>query len=505
MNPARYLMLLLCFCLPYKTIAAVPAPPVNADGERYFHLHCARCHEPVSFSHQVTRAWAGKSWDALLQFTHDNMPPEITSPIPDAAYPAMLAYLFRTGGHEQAQITRLQSGTLISDSAPAQRLGDQAWPVYAGTSLAQRYSRLDQINRSNVHQLQIAWRWKSDNFGPVPERKGQTTPIMVGGKLFATAGATRNVVALDAASGETLWMWRPDEGERFNRAARRFSGRGVAWWRSPAGEGRILVITPGYSLVMLDAQTGRPVTTFADQGQIDLTAGLRTTDTQPLDIGASSPPLVVGNTVIVGSAQLAGMRPVSRSNVKGDVRAYDLLTGKQRWTFHVIPTRDEPGFGTWENDSALYTGNTGAWAPLSADPALNLVYLPLECPTSDRYGGERPGDNLYANSVVALDVETGELRWYQQLIHHDIWDWDNPMAPILLDVPDSEGAFPAVVQLTKQAFAYVFDRRTGVPRWPLRELPVPASTVPGEIAALSQPHPERPPAYDRQGTGADGS
>jgi glucose dehydrogenase len=376
------------------------------------------------------------------------------------------------------------------------------WPVYGGNLAAQHYSPLAQIDASNVGRMQIAWRWYAGNFGPNPELKNETTPLMIDGVLYATAGVTRNVVAIDAATGETLWVWRPNEGERFLQAPRKMAGRGVAYWSDGADDKRILVVTPGFHLVALDASTGLPKREFGEAGFVDLRQGLR----GPMDnveAGSSSPALVVGDVVIVGPAGGIGARPNSKAQVKLDVRGFDVRTGKLLWTFHTIPERGEFGYDTWLNGSADYTGNAGVWAPMAADPELGLVYLPVEGATSDMYGGERPGNNLFANSLVALDVRTGERVWHQQLIHHDIWDWDNPTSPILLDVTVEGRPVKAVVQLTKQAFAYAFDRATGEPIWPIEERPVPGSDVPGEWTAPTQPFPTKPAPYDRQGVQED--
>jgi quinoprotein glucose dehydrogenase len=310
---------------------------------------------------------------------------------------------------------------------------------------------------------------------------------------------TRNVVAIDPETGETLWVWRPDEGDRFDTAPRKTSGRGLTHWRTPDGIERIILVTPGFQLVALDATTGRQVPGFGENGRVDLMVGVRGEINEKSSIGNSSPALVVGNTIVVGPAHDVAMRPPSKANIKGDVRGYDALTGRLLWTFHTIPESGEPGYETWLNGSAEYTGNAGVWAPMSADAELGLVYLPVEAPLSDRYGGERPGDNLYGNSLVAVDARTGEVAWHYQLIHHDIWDWDNPTAPILMDIVVDGEPIKAVAQITKQAWVYTFNRATGEPVWPIEELPVAASDVPGEITAATQPFPTRPPAFDRQG------
>ena len=383
-------------------------------------------------------------------------------------------------------------------AAGAQTAPNVEWPIYGGNLSAQHYSPLDQINAQNVKNLTVAWRWYAGNFGPTPEMKSETTPLMIGGVLYATAGATRNVIAIDAASGETLWIWRPSDGDRFRTAPRRTSGRGVSYWQS-GDDRRVLTVTPGFYLWALDADTGLPVREFGEAGVVDLRHGLRG-PTDNIEAGSSSPPLVVGDVVIVGPAGGVGARPNAKTQVKLDVRAFDVHTGRLLWTFHTIPEKGEFGYDTWLTPgSAEYTGNAGVWGPMSADPELGLVYLPVEGATSDMYGGERHGDNLFGNSLVAVDVKTGQRVWHQQLVHHDIWDWDNPTAPILLDVTVNRRPVKAVVQLTKQAFAYAFDRKTGAPLWPMEERAVAKSDVPLERTARTQPFPTKPAAYDRQG------
>jgi quinoprotein glucose dehydrogenase len=399
------------------------------------------------------------------------------------------------------------ASSLQGDGGPsaAGAARDVEWPVYGGDLASHHYSPLDEIGRDNVASLRIAWRWHSGNFGPRPEARSEATPLMIGGVLYTTAGVTRNVVAIDAVTGETLWLWRPNDGERFDTAPRKSSGRGLAYWTAAGdgGKGRLFTVTPGFYLVALDAETGRPVPGFGENGTVDLMQGLRGERNAKSSIGNSSPPLVVGDVVIVGPAHDVAMRPPSKANLKGDVRAYDVHTGKRLWTFHTIPAPGEPGYETWLEGSAEYTGNAGVWAPMSADPQLGLVYLPVEAPLSDRYGGERPGDNLYGNSLVCLDAKTGEVVWFRQLIHHDIWDWDNPTAPILMDLTVDGRKIKAVAQLTKQAFVYTFDRATGEPVWPIEERAVPQSDVPGERTAPTQPFPTKPPPFDRQGFSED--
>ena len=394
-----------------------------------------------------------------------------------------------------------------SVTAPAQQgARDGEWRYYGADSGSTKYSALDQIDRDNVADLQIAWRWRTDNFGPRVDFNYQATPLMVGGVLYTSAGWRRNVAAIDGATGETLWMYRLDEGERGDVApVRASSGRGVAYWTDGQDDARIIHVTRGYRLVALDAATGLPVPTFGEQGVVDLFQGINDgTDRPPVEpgqIGLNSPALVVGDVIVVGAA-LRATAP-SPDFTAGFVRGFDARTGEQLWIFHTIPQPGEFGNDTWENDSWRYSGNTGVWAPMSADHELGYVYVPVETPTNDLYGGHRPGDNLFAESLVCLDARTGERVWHYQLIHHGIWDYDIPTPPTLIDITVDGREIKAVAQITKQAFTYVFDRVTGEPVWPIEERPVPASTVPGEQAAPTQPFPTRPAPFDRQGVSND--
>ena len=377
------------------------------------------------------------------------------------------------------------------------------WPAYGGDGGSTKYSPLDQINPENVGDLRVAWRWRADNFGPRPEFNYRATPIMIDGVLYTTAGYRRAAVAIDAATGETLWMYRLDEGERGEKAPRLNSGRGVSYWTDGSDE-RIFLITPGYHLVALDAQTGIPVATFGNNGVVDLKEGLdRPVD--PIDgaIGSSSPPVVSHGVVVVGAALVTGIAPVSKENVPGFVRGYDVRTGERLWIFHTIPRPGEFGHETWEGNSWRYTGNAGVWPPFSVDEEIGYVYLPTEQATGDYYGGHRHGDNLFTQSLVCLDIETGERIWHFQMVHHGIWDYDNPAPPILVDITVDGRPIKSVVQVTKQAFAYVFDRVTGEPVWPIEERPVPQSDIPGERTAPTQPFPTRPAPFDRQGITID--
>ena len=384
-------------------------------------------------------------------------------------------------------------------SASAAR-ADVEWPYYAGNLSSQRYSPLDQINRDNVGKLEIAWRFQTGNYGPKPEARNEATPLVIGGVLYTTVGVTRNVVAIDPKTGETLWAYRPNDGEdRYKAAPRKTSGRGLSYWTDHAGNERLFVVTPGFYLVALDPSTGRQAPGFGENGVVDLMVGVRGQVTDKTSIGNSSPSLVIGDVVIVGPAHDVGMRPPAKTNLKGDVRGFDVHSGKLLWTFHTIPAKGEKGYETWLDGSAETASNAGVWAPMSADPELGYVYLPVEAPLADTYGGHRPGNNLYGNSLVCLDAKSGAVVWYFQMIHHDIWDWDNPTAPILMNLVVDGKPIKAVAQITKQAFVYTFDRTNGKPVWPIEERPVGKTDVPGEVTSPTQPFPTKPPAFDRQG------
>jgi quinoprotein glucose dehydrogenase len=370
------------------------------------------------------------------------------------------------------------------------------WRSYAGESGSTRYSAADLINRDNFKNLQVAWSWKFDNFGG---GTSETTPIMVNGVLYFTVGPRRNVVAANPGTGETLWTWRPDEGARFDQAPRKV-GRGVAFW-TDGNETRIVTVTPGFQLVELDAKTGVPVRSFGQDGSVDLFKQLDlTTSMDPTGkIGNSSPPVVSHDVIVIGPALTQGGVNPNKENVKGDVLAFDARTGKKLWVFHTIPRKGEPGYETWLNGSAEYTGNTGVWGPFSTDDELGYVYLNTESPTNDGYGGHRPGANLFSDSIVCLDIKTGKVVWYKQLIHHDIWDYDMPSHPILLDIKANGRTIKSVVQMGKIAYAYVLDRTNGQPVWPIPDVAVPQTDVPTEWTAPTQPIPSKPPGFDVHG------
>jgi quinoprotein glucose dehydrogenase len=372
---------------------------------------------------------------------------------------------------------------------------DGQWRAYASETGSTGYSPLDQINRDNVKNLQVAWSWRFDNFGNV---NTEVTPLMVDGVLYFPLSPSRTIIAADAGTGQTLWTWRPPQDEREGPRAARTYARGVAYWKNGTDE-RIVTITPGFRLVSLNAKTGLPVGGFGVNGTVDLFEQLDLDyKGDPIGrIGNSSPPVISNDVIIVGPAGTPNSP--SYHNVKGDVTAFDVRTGKRLWIFHTIPRKGEPGYETWLNGSADYTGNTGVWGPFSTDEQLGYVYLNIEDATNDFYGGHRPGANLYSNSIVCLEVKTGKMVWYKQLVHHDIWDYDMPPHPILLDVTVAGRPRKIVVQTGKQAFAYVFDRVTGEPIWPMPETPVPQTDVPGEWTSPTQPIPSKPPGFDIQG------
>jgi len=377
------------------------------------------------------------------------------------------------------------------------------WPTYGGDLGNTHYSALDQINAANFNKLTVAWAFKTDTLGPRPEYQYEGTPLMVKGVVYSTGGTKRAVFALNAATGALLWKHTEDEGARGDAAPRQLSGRGLAYW-SDGRQERIIYVTPGYRMIALDAKTGTPVPSFGKNGVVDL----KLDDDQDIDlingeVGLHATPVVAKDVVIVGAAHKSGGVPRSKTNVKGYVRGFDVKTGKRLWIFHTIPLSNEYGFETWENNSSSYTGNTGVWGQISVDEDLNMVYLPVELPTGDYYGGYRPGNGLFGESLVAVDLHTGARKWHYQLVHHGIWDMDIPCAPILADITINGRTIKAVAQPTKQAFLYVFDRTNGKPIWPIDEKPVEQSTVPGEKTSPTQPFPSKPRAYDRQGSSVD--
>jgi quinoprotein glucose dehydrogenase len=471
-------------------------------GRAAYREHCARCHGPDLAGGESTPPLAGAAfltqWKSetasdLLDRTRRTMPTDNPGGLSDRQYADIVAYVL--------SVNRFRAGTADLGGAAVKTAGTSEWRYYGADAGSTKYSPLSQIDASNVNKLHIAWSWSAKNFGPSAEFNWEATPLMVGGRLFVTAGTRRDAVALNAVTGETLWMYRLEEGARGETVARR-NNRGLAYW-SDGGDERILLISPGYQLIALDARTGRPIPGFGQDGIVDLWEGLDRAEVKPGEIGSSSPAIVVRGVVVVGAALQAGIAPRSKKNVPGYIRGYDVHTGKRLWTFRTIPQPGEFGHDTWEKGSWEYTGNTGAWGPLSTDEELGYVYVPVETPTGDFYGGHRLGNNLFGESLVCLDARTGRRVWHYQLVHHGVWDWDPPTAPTLLDITVGGRPIKAVAQITKQSWVYVFDRVTGKPVWPIEERPVPQSDVPGERTSPTQPFPTRPSAFDRQGFTVD--
>jgi quinoprotein glucose dehydrogenase len=436
----------------------------------------------------------------------------------------------------RTESSRAAAPEVVRGNAPGE------WRYWGADAWSTRYSPLDQINAQNFNQLQVAWQWNAGAFGS--DEYYRTTPIYANGRLFTVATTRRVAVAIDPATGESLWMWRLDEGIRWQKAPRQFAGRGLSYWTDGTQE-RVIVVTPGYHMASLDAKTGIPDPKFGKNGVVDLmdglglplvplavddTGSLIISDAAPYrkarpgetwdpvkKIGAdgtvgidpsygqianSSPAIVVGDVIVVGNSSIHGYYPIRVRNIPGYIRGFDARTGKQLWKFNLVPQPGEFGAETWKNGSKIGTegvGKNDAWATYSADPELGLVYIPVGMPLMDEYGGHRPGDNLYGNSIVAIDVKTGQRKWHFQMVHHDIWDYDTPMAPNLLDVTIDGRPRKVVAQTTKQGWTYVFDRVTGEPIWPIVETPVLQSDVPGEQTSPTQPIPSKPEPYSQQG------
>ena len=415
----------------------------------------------------------------------------------------------------QALTRALPLGLLLAAGAPAQAQDTVEWTHLGGDAHHTRYTPAANITPENLGELKEAWVWDGASFDAA---SGRSTPSYVDGKLFTVAGPRRHVIAMDPTTGETLWSYREPNTFRWEYSMRKDYGKGVAY-AEVDGKGVVYIISPAFFLTALDADTGAPlegfgapvlIEGFAETGVIDLLAHMGHEYDPfygiPKEVGyvtSSSPPIVVNGVVVVGNSAEQGYNQSRIENIPGDILAFDAKTGAFKWKFNVIPRPGEFGHDTWENDAWQYTGDVSPWAPLSADPELGLVYIPTNPPTVDYYGGFSPGDNLFGTSLIALDVETGERRWHFQLVHHDIWNYDVPTAPVLLDVMHNGERIPAVAQATKQTLLFAFNRETGEPLWPIEERPVPPSLVPGEFASPTQPFPTKPPAYDLNGLSVD--
>ncbi len=406
----------------------------------------------------------------------------------------------------------MDSGVTLPAQGTPPSTSEGEWPSYHGSNRNHHYSPLAQVTAANFNSLEVAWRLKTDNFGNRPEFKLEGTPLMVGGVVYTTAGTRRAVVAIDAGTGEVRWVHGEPEGPRGAAAPRQLSGRGVSYWTDgrPANrDERIIYVTPGFQLVALNARTGSRIPSFGKDGAVDLKAAAVFGTGQPIDlvsgeIGLHATPAIANGVVLVGSAFREGHTPRTHNNTKGLVQAFDVRTGRRLWNFHTIPRPGEFGNDSWQENSWAFNGNTGVWNQMAVDEELGLVYLPVETPTSDFYGGRRPGNNLFAESLVAVDLKTGVRKWHFQLVHHPLWNMDISSAPILEDITVNGRAIKAVSIMGKQAMVYVFDRATGQPVWPIEERPVPQGDVPGETYSPTQPFPIKPPAYDHQGVTTDG-
>jgi quinoprotein glucose dehydrogenase len=399
------------------------------------------------------------------------------------------------------------------------------WTYLGGDAWHTRYTPATEITAENFSELTMLWRFNASSFGPSTPR---ATPSYVGDKLITVTGERRHVIALEPATGELIWSFTEPKTHRYEYSMRKGYGKGVAYAEVPGRGGVVFITTPAFFLWALDADTGQPLENwgepiplpgFSQTGGVDLVADLiegwgpwenyrrrggRYDPNQgiPQELGyitSSSPPIVVNGVVVVSNSAEQGYNQTRIENVPGDILAYDAQTGAFKWKFHVIPRPGEFGHETWENDAWQWTGDVSSWAPMAADPELGLVYVVTNGATIDYYGGFRPGDNLFSTSVIALDVQTGQRRWHYQFVHHDIWNYDTPTAPVLMDVTVNGRRIKGLFQATKQAFVYALDRETGEPIWPIEERPVPQSRVPGEKLSPTQPFPTRPAPYDLQG------
>jgi quinoprotein glucose dehydrogenase len=375
------------------------------------------------------------------------------------------------------------------------------WAYWGGDPGSAHYSKLTGINTKNVSQLRQAWTWKTGEtdlkeYGTRPGMF-ENTPVVIEGVMYVTSPYNK-VIALDAETGTALWSYDPKsyvDGQPANGTG--YVHRGIAIWRDArAGNQPRIFLNTRYRLISLDAKTGKPVNTFGDNGVVDLSQGL-VWPINKMHYTETSPPVVYKDLVIVGNG--VGDRLSYKNDPPGDVRAFDARSGKRVWSFHTIPQAGEFGNDTWGKDSWKFTGHTNVWAPFTLDERRGLLYLPVSTPSNDFYGGNRPGNNLFGETLVCLDANTGARKWHFQIVHHGLWDYDLSSPPVLASITVDGKKIDSVVQLTKEGFAFVFDRVTGKPVWPIEERPVPASDVPGEEAAPTQPFPTKPPAFSPQG------
>ncbi len=395
---------------------------------------------------------------------------------------------------------------------------DGEWRSYAGDPGSTKYSPLDQIDAGNFGDLRIAWRWASvdadvdlEAIASDDERLSilglQATPLMIDGVLYLST-ALYQAAAVDAGTGETVWVHDP-QAYLGGRPTHAYRSRGVAYWSEDDGsDARIFWGTSEAYLLAVDARTGEPIRDFGDDGRVDLMEGIPRavrgeTNYQGRNlIGVASPPAIARDVVLTPT--IVSDFVVRREAPPGWVKGVDARTGDVKWVFRTVPLGDDFGADTWQNESWRYSGNANIWPPLSSDEELGMFYLPTGTPTSDYYGGHRLGDNLFAESIVAVDAETGARVWHFQAVHHGVWDYDFPAAPTLLDITVDGRRIKALAQVSKQGFTYVFDRATGEPVWPIEELAVETDTdLPGEVLSPTQPFPTKPPPFEYQGIGID--
>lgn len=509
-----------------STLDGVYTSQQAAAGATLYARSCIECHGATLRGGEAGPAlvgagfwgkWANQSLAAFYQITASTMPVNNRGGFTPAQYASLIAFILQQNGlpagtkalasdatqlvqikldesQEPVRVASLQNGASIS-----QRVINAEWLSYHGDSKSTHYSPLANINKDNVGRLEIAWRWYTTNYGPQPEFNYEATPLMVDGVLYTTAGRRRDVIAIDPVTGENLWMFRFDEGRR--GGPRVNSGRGLSVWRKDATT-RLLNITPGYQLISLDPLTQKLDPKFGNNGVVDLREKLDErfpVDMNTAPVGSTSPAMIVGDVIVVGATFPSGGSPASPKGIAGNIRGYDVRTGTLLWTFHTIPQGTEFGVETWRNKSNEYTGAAGSWSTFSADQERAIVYVPVEAATGDMYGGHRPGNNLFSQSLVALDAKTGKRLWHFQLVHHDVWDYDPPTGPVLADLKVNGKTIPAAIQVTKQGMVYTFNRVTGEPVWPIEEKPVPQNAVPGEQLSRTQPFPSKPAPFERLG------
>ncbi len=485
-----------------------------ARGELVYASRCATCHGDNLAGIEMAPPLAGatfrKAWDSTPLLTLANriratMPPTAPNTLSANQTTDLLSFILKANDSPAGSIPLSLPVADRGTTPISATKGVGEWTTYGADLASTRYSPLDQINKDNFKQLQIAWRLNTNNLGPTADRLYSATPLMVEGVLYTTAGTARSVVAMNPGTGQILWLYQLDEGERGQFAPRRGAGRGVSYWSSPDGrDKRIIFVTPGYRMIALDAKTGRPVESFGKNGIVDL----KQEDDQDLDlvrsvIGLNATPLVAGDVVVVGAAHAAMGSQTATASAIGYIRGFDVRTGKRLWIFHSIPRKGEFGYDTWLDGSAERNGNLGAWAQMSADLDLGLVYVPMEMPGNDYYGVNRPGNHLFSESLLALDLKTGKRKWHYQTVHHGLWDADLPCAPLLYDMVLNGRKTKVLAQPTKTAFLFVLNRENGQPIWPIEERPVPQGDVPGEKTSPTQPFPTKPAPFDRQGVSID--